>query len=75
MQEEENDFLCNVTNEERSLFRKRVVGMILATDMGSHQVHMDEIKNRVQALGISKEANNGHLYVQNSDEVSNFQAK
>jgi hypothetical protein len=45
------------------MFRKRMVGMILATDMGSHQAHLDELKSRTQTLGISKEARNGMLFV------------
>lgn len=59
----ENDFLENVTANERSVFRYKVISMILATDMGSHQEHLDQFRNRIESLGITPEKQNGNLFI------------
>ena len=42
MKREENDFMLSLSNDEKTLFRKRIVSMILATDMAQHNAHVEE---------------------------------
>ena len=65
----------DLNHDERILFRKRVVSMILATDMQSHKQHLDAFNNQIIRLGITKEQNNGHLLLEGDDEVKNYNSK
>lgn len=55
-----NNFLENVTKDELKMFRKRMTGMILATDMAVHVKQLNQVKNRCETRGISASLNNGH---------------
>ena len=50
----------------------RITGMILATDMASHQGHLDAIKAKIHVKHVTKEKQNGHLLIDSSDEMSMF---
>ena len=65
----------DLNNDERILFRKRIVSMILATDMQSHKQHLDAFNNQIIRLGISKDKENGHLLLEDEDEVKKYNSK
>ena len=71
----EHDFLGDINHDERALFRKRIVSMILATDMGAHQQHLDAFNNKIINLGISGEKQNGDMFVKDEDEVKKYNSK
>lgn len=43
LQQEENDFLCNLSKADKKRFRETVIKMVLATDMGRHRGHVKEV--------------------------------
>ena len=67
-----NNFIENFSEDEKKVMRKRMVGMILATDMANHTSHVNVTKYKVQHKKISKEANNGHLIIDSKDEKEKF---
>ena len=50
------------------MLRKRIIGMILATDMADHMSHCQVIKYNIENKEITKEARNGHLIVDSEQE-------
>ena len=40
--------------------RKRVVGMILATDPADHMSHMNVMEHKMKEKGVKKERNNSY---------------
>ena len=70
--EPSNNFVESFSEDEKKVMRKRVVGMILATDMANHNSHVNVIKYKVQHKNIKKESNNGHLIIENSNDKEKF---
>ena len=60
----DNFFLDQLKDEEIIVFRKRMTSMILATDMAHHMSGLNIIKDKIKRLGISKELQNGHLFLE-----------
>jgi len=46
------NFLKNLKNEEFMIFRRRVIGLILATDMANHASHLASLNNIIIAHEI-----------------------
>ena len=67
-----NNFVEAFSEDEKKVLRKRIVGMILATDMANHTSHVNVIKYKVQNKNIKKESNNGHLIIDTKDEKEKF---
>ena len=51
------NFLKNLRREEFMIFRKRVIGLILATDMANHAGHLSSLKNIISEHEIEKGKN------------------
>ena len=71
----QNNFIESFSEDEKKVFRKRMVGMILATDMADHMSHMNVLENKINHKHISKERNNGHLLIDTSNEVEKFESQ
>ena len=52
--------------------KMRITGMILATDMASHNVHIEDFKNKIANLSIEKDKNNSHLLIDTEDTENLF---
>ena len=68
----ENNFLENLGKEDIKIFRKRMVGFILATDMAKHMEDLTSFKNKLENKGISKLENNGPLFIDHSEDTKRF---
>ena len=71
----EFNFLENVSKDDVKLFRKRLVGMILSTDMAKHMQDLTQFKNRCEAKGISYELDNGGLFIDRTDASTIFETQ
>ena len=72
----ENNFTANVTTDERKLMRKRMISLILATDMADHDSHIKVLSSRVKAKGVTREKNNGQLLIDSSeDQTEKFKSQ
>lgn len=69
----EFNFLEDVSKDDVKVFRKRVVGMILSTDMAKHMQDLTQFKNRCESKGISSELDNGHLFIDRTDASTIFE--
>ena len=70
----ENNFTEEAFDEgELKVLRKRMISMILATDMAEHMSALNGIDYKVKHLGITHEANNGHLIVESENENELFE--
>ena len=69
----EFNFLEDVSKDDVKVFRKRVVGMILSTDMAKHMQDLTQFKNRCESKGISSELDNGHLFIDRKDASTIFE--
>jgi len=65
----ENNFIETLVDDERKMFRKRFVGMILATDMAEHMSHMNLIDHRLKSKGIEMDKKNGRLIIDTDNEM------
>jgi len=54
------------------IFHQRFFGVILATDMAKHMEDLTHFKNRLNLLGITSEAKNGHLFVDRTSSKTLF---
>jgi len=68
----ENNFIEAFTEDEKKVLRKRIVGMILATDMANHASQLNVMQYKVKNKAIKKESNNGSLVIDDSDEKELF---
>jgi len=68
----DNNFLENHEKDDIKMFRKRMVGFILATDMAKHMEDLTAFKNKCEIKGINKQENNGPLFIDNSDDTKRF---
>ena len=57
------------------MLRKRMIGMILATDMADHMANLNVIDSKVKHKNIEKELNNGNLIIDNTDSKVKFQSQ
>jgi hypothetical protein len=57
---DETNFLEQLSRDEFKVFRKRVIGCILATDMANHASELSALKSLVESKGI-KNGENAHL--------------
>lgn len=48
------------------MLRKRIIGMILATDMADHNKHVDLFGRQIKHKNISKEQGNGSNFIDNT---------
>jgi hypothetical protein len=69
------NFLENLDKDEIKMFRKRMVGMILSTDMAQHMQHLTQFKTRCESKGIEAELANGHLFIDKTDAASTFETQ
>ena len=67
---EENNFLENFSKDELKMFRKRHVSLILATDPSKHIEDLSVFKNRLSEKGISEDLDDGHAFIDRTDERS-----
>ena len=73
MMNDENTFMENFSTDEKKVARKRIVGMILATDMAAHASHINVMQYKVKNKNIKMESNNGNLIIdQDSNEAEKF---
>jgi high affinity cGMP-specific 3',5'-cyclic phosphodiesterase 9 len=68
----DNNFTEAFSSDETKVLRKRIIGMILSTDMADHMSHINIIDNKVKRKGISNELNNGHLLIEDDDDKEKF---
>ena len=68
----DNNFIEAFSEDEKKVLRKRIVGMILATDMANHASQLNVMQCKVKNKNIKKENNNGHLVLDDSDEKELF---
>ena len=72
----ENNFTEEAFDEgELKVLRKRMISMILATDMAEHMSALNGIDYKVKHKGITHDANNGHLIVDNENENELFESQ
>ena len=57
MSEESYNFISNLTKEEQKLLRKRVIGLILSTDMAKHATQVSNINSKLASLEIDNGEN------------------
>ena len=62
IKKDETNFLESMTRDEMTVFRKRVISMILATDMAKHMADLSALKTLVETKQI-KNGENAHLVV------------
>ena len=67
-----NNFIEAFSEDEKKVLRKRIVGMILATDMANHTSQINVMKYKVQHKNIKKESQNGHLIIDTKDDKEKF---
>lgn len=61
------------TTDEMKVFRKRVIGCILATDMAKHAGDLSALKNLVEAKQI-KNGENSSLILNKENDASLFKS-
>ena len=68
------DFLHNFNNDEVKMFRKRMVGMILATDMARHVTDLGSFKSLLETREI-KQGKNAEKLIDFSSAAKEFDSK
>ena len=69
---QESNFMEAFSQDEKKVLRKRIIGMIIATDMADHMSHINVIDYKVKHRNISLDKNNGHLIVETSKDSDKF---
>lgn len=67
------NFLINATKDDVKMFRKRMVGMILSTDMAKHMQDLTQFKNRIESKGIRADLANGSQFIDRTDATTTFE--
>lgn len=67
------NFMQNATKDDLKMFRKRMVGMILSTDMAKHMQDLTQFKNRIESKGIRSDLVNGSLFIDRTDATTTFE--
>ncbi len=68
----DNNFTEAFSEDEKKVLRKRLVGMILATDMAEHMRHIQIIDFKIKHHNIEKDKHNGHLIIDSSADKELF---
>jgi len=68
----ENNFAEGLEQGDLKVLRKRIIGMILATDMAEHMSHVNLIDYKVKHKGITCEQNNGKIIIDTEGENEKF---
>eukprot|EP00347_Sterkiella_histriomuscorum_P011239 403373213 len=71
---DETNFLEQMTTDEMKVFRKRVIGCILATDMAKHAADLSALKSLVEAKSI-KNGENASQILNKENEASIFKSQ
>lgn len=71
----ENNFTEGFSSDEKKVLRKRMVGMILATDMADHMAHLNVIDYKIKHRQIDRDSNNGHLLIDTGTEQEKFNSQ
>jgi hypothetical protein len=69
------NFLQGCSTDEIKIFRKRMIGLILSTDMSKHMSDLASFKNKCDSLEITKEANNGNKLINHDDSSALFDSQ
>jgi len=65
---DEYHFLENLDYDHIKLFRKRVVGLILATDMAKHMEDLKTFKAKCESRGVTLLDDNVEQFIERNDE-------
>jgi len=71
----DNNFLENHEKDDIKMFRKRMVGFILATDMAKHMEDLTAFKNKCEHKNITKDQDNGQLFIDSSDDTKLYDSQ
>lgn len=71
----ECNFIEGFERDDQKLFRKRVVGCILATDMAKHTEDLEILKCKIEEKGVSLEKDNSHLLIDDSSPGALFDSQ
>ena len=74
MQQQDSSFLEQLTPDEFRVFRKRMIGCILATDMAKHAADLSALKSLVEAKQI-KHGLNAELALNKESDASIFKSQ
>ena len=69
------NFLENLDYDQIKVFRKRVVGLILATDMAKHMEDLKAFKSKCESRGVTISEDNVHEFIDRTDENSIFESQ
>ena len=69
------NFLENLEYDQIKVFRKRVVGLILATDMAKHMEDLKAFKQKCESRGVTMLEDNVHEFIDRTDENSIFESQ
>ena len=72
---DENNFMEAFSGNEKKLLRKRMIGMILATDMADHFSHVNVMDFQIKEKNITKEARNGGDFIDTTGEIKLFESQ
>ena len=72
MMTSEHNFAEGFSESDRKVFRKRVVSMILATDMAEHMSQVNLIDFKVKHKGITRELQNGSKIIETENSADKF---
>ncbi len=68
----ESNFAEAFKEDEKKVLRKRMIGMILATDMADHMSQQQVLDHKIKSRDISREKNNGHLLIDGATDQEKF---
>ena len=69
---DQNNFLHECEYDQIKVFRKRVVGLILATDMAKHMEDLKSFKSACEARGVNNLDDNIENFIIKTDENTKF---
>lgn len=67
--------MSDYERDDYKTFRKRVIGMILATDMARHVADLASFKSLIEQRGIDKSGTNAHLLVDHESPARVFDSQ
>lgn len=73
MRKDESNFLEHLNSDEIKVFRRRMIGCILATDMAKHAADLSALKSLVDTKEI-KGGENQHLIINRENDASIFKS-
>lgn len=72
--EPKNNFLSDLRSEDLKTFKRRMMGVILATDMAKHTEDLEIFKRKLQSNGIKRESKNGNLFLDRTNGKTLFES-